>query len=76
MEPPFILEDARRRPATLHNLEAARAMTDSERVRILVEAIRCILEYDRNNRNLRMKLIKSILAEAVKQCGETVEEAF
>jgi hypothetical protein len=45
-------------------------MTDTERVMILLTAIRCILALqDIPKGGLRLKLIKSVLFEAVQQCG-------
>jgi len=45
-------------------------MTDAERVMILLTAIRCILSLnDIPKGGLRLKLIKSVLLEAVQQCG-------
>jgi hypothetical protein len=44
-------------------------MTDAERVMILLTAIRCILALEDQKDVLRLKLIKSVLFEAVQQCG-------
>lgn len=44
-------------------------MTDAERVMILLTAIRCILSLDDQKDVLRLKLIKSVLFEAVQQCA-------
>ena len=45
-------------------------MTDAERVMILLTAIRCILSLnDIPKGGLRLKLIKSVLFEAVQQCA-------
>lgn len=45
-------------------------MTDAERVMILLTADRCILSLDDIPKGgLRLKLIKSVLLEAVQQCG-------
>lgn len=52
------------------------AMTDAQRIVILLKAIRCILdlgERDWKDR-VRLQLIKSVLGEAVKKCGEECEE--
>lgn len=49
-------------------------MTDAQRVSILLKAIRCVLAVDDRDYGLRARLIKSVLIEAVKQCGEEVEE--